>query len=71
MSYIVDYYTLALMKDGTNGNIKMETGKVFTDSPIELIPEHLNDFLHEKKRIGVVTNIKYQKGNCIGYNFND
>lgn len=65
MSYKVDYYTLALMKDGTAGNIKQGTGTVYTDNDIELIPLTLNEHLRSKKRIGVVTKIEEVEGECI------
>jgi len=65
MSYKVNYYTLAIMKDETLGNIKQEAGHVFTDYEIELIPEKLNEHLKPKKRIGVITKIEDVKGVCI------
>jgi hypothetical protein len=66
MAYKVKYYKLALMKDGTNGNINQGQGVIFTDAPIEQIPTILNDHLQEKKRIGVITNIESISGECIG-----
>ena len=65
MSYKVSYYTLAIMNDGGYGNIKQETGHVFTDTEIKDIPEHLNKFLEPKKRIGVIEKIEDLKGKCI------
>jgi hypothetical protein len=67
MSYKVDYYTLALMDDGTNGNILQEHGTVYTDAPIEQIPTILNDHLQDKKRMGVVKTIIKVEGECIGF----
>lgn len=65
MVYKVEYYTLALMSDGTNGNINMGNGVAYMQMPIEKIPTILNDHLDSKKRIGVVTNIKKVAGECI------
>ena len=63
--YKVNYYTLALMTDGTNGNINMGNGIAYMQAPIEKIPTLLNDHLDSKKRIGIVTKIKKVKGECI------
>ena len=65
MVYKVDYYTLALMSDGTNGNINMGNGTAYMQAPIEKIPILLNDHLYSKKRMAVVTNIKKVDGECI------
>lgn len=65
MVYKVDYYTLALMSDGTNGNINMGNGTAYMQAPIEKIPTLLNDHLDSKKRMAVVTNIKKVDGECI------
>jgi hypothetical protein len=63
--YKVNYYTLALMTDGTNGNINMGNGIAYMQAPIEKIPTLLNDHLDGKKRIGIVTEIKKVEGECI------
>jgi len=63
--YKVNYYTLALMNDGTNGNINMGNGIAYMQAPIEKIPTLLNDHLDSKKRIGIVTEIKKVEGECI------
>ena len=63
--YKVNYYTLALMTDGTNGNINMGNGIAYMQAPIEKIPTLLNDYLDTKKRIGIVTEIKKVEGECI------
>lgn len=63
--YKVNYYTLALMSDGTNGNINMGNGIAYMQAPIEKIPTLLNDHLDVKKRIGIVTNIEKVEGECI------
>jgi hypothetical protein len=63
--YKVKYYTLALMADGTNGNINMGNGVAYMQMNIEDIPKLLNDHLDSKKRMGVVTNIEKIDGECI------
>lgn len=65
MSYKVNYYTLAIMSDDKIGNIKQETGHVFTDTKIEDIPAKLNEHLKPKKRVGVIEKIEDMKGVCI------
>lgn len=61
MAYKVNYYTLAIMSDDRIGNIKQETGHVFTED----IPAKLNEHLKAKKRVGVIEKIEDMKGICI------
>ncbi len=63
--YKVNYYTLALMPDGTSGNINMGNGTAYMEAPIEKIPILLDDHLSSKKRIGIITEIKKIEGECI------
>lgn len=65
MSYKVNYYTLAKMDDGRIGNIKQSTDHAFTDCVIEKIPERLNEFLAEKKRVAVIEKIENVGGCCV------
>lgn len=67
MSYKVEYYKLALMGDGTHGNIIQGSGTAYTDEPIERIPTLINDYLKKENRVSVVTNIERVKGKCLGY----
>ena len=65
MSYKVSYYKLALMDDGTTGNIRQGSGIAYTDKPIEKIPESLNKHLKDKKRIAVIQEIVKVEGWCL------
>lgn len=65
MSYKVNYYTLAKMNDGKNGNIIQDTNHFFTDLKIEDIPKKLNEYLEPKKQIGVIEKIENVKGICL------
>lgn len=65
MSYKVNYYTLAKMGDGKIGNVQQDCGHFFTDSKIEDIPKKLNDYLEQKKLIGVIEKIEDVKGICL------
>jgi hypothetical protein len=38
MSYKVEFDTVAIMSDGTTGNIRQESGHIYTDLSIEDIP---------------------------------
>lgn len=65
--YKVNYYTLAIMPDGTNGNLNMGSGIAYMQAPIEKIPSLLNKHLESKERIGVATEIRKIEGECIIY----
>lgn len=65
MSYKVKYYTLAIMPDGTPGNIKQGGGQFFTDAAINDIPQMLNKYLEQKKLIGVIESINNVQGFCL------
>jgi len=65
MSYKVNYYTLAINKEGKVGNIKQEVGTVYTDREIKDIPEILNKHLKKDSRQGFITNIEEVRGVCI------
>lgn len=68
MSYKVNYYTLAILKDGTIGNILQYRGHVFTDLPIEKIPSSLDEMLgkgDKHKYVGVIENIEDVGGQCL------
>lgn len=65
MAYRVDYHTLAILPDGKIGNIRQESGHVYTDCKIEEIPAKLNEFLEQKKRVAVIQKVENVGGACI------
>jgi hypothetical protein len=68
MAHKVEYQTLAIMKDGTFGNINQGNGTIYTDAFIEQIPNLLNEYLVPKKLIGIIKKIESVKGNCLTIN---
>lgn len=65
MTYKVDYYTLAIIKDKRIGNINQGNGTIYTDSNIAAIPEILDNHLKFEKKVGIITNIKKVNGKCL------
>jgi hypothetical protein len=65
MSYKVEYDTVALMDNGTYGNVRQDSGHIYTDAKIAEIPTKLDDFLKPKKRAAIITQIVDVGGNCI------
>ena len=65
--YKVDYYTLAICKDKSIGNIKQFSDIWYTMKPIEILEEELNKVLelkHTRRYVSVITNIKKIQGHC-------
>ena len=65
MSYKVDYYTLAIMDDGSNGNIKMGDGTIYTGKNLAAIPVLLDEYLKNSKLSSVITSIVKVDGECL------
>ena len=67
MSYKVTYYMLAIMKDGSIGNVSQGGGVVYTDTQIQDIPTLLNTHLGKRRKpsIGVIQEILDVGGECL------
>jgi len=65
MIYRVTYYTLAIMPDGTNGNVKQGHGIAYINNVISNIPDILNRHLAPKKLTGVILSIEKTEGEII------
>ncbi|WP_283640103.1 hypothetical protein [Mesonia mobilis] len=65
MSYKVDYIKLAIMPDGTTGNINQGGGVFYTDENIEKIPELVNKVLEKQKRKAIIQKITKLEGKCL------
>jgi len=65
MSYKVNYYTLAVSRDGVVGNIAQSYDEVYTNEAIINIPSLLEKYLKEKRKVGVITKITELGGICI------
>lgn len=65
MSYKVEYDTVALFNDGAYGNVRQDSGHIYTDAKIEEIQNKLDEFLKPEKRAAIITKIVDVGGNCI------
>lgn len=63
--YKVTYEMLAIMDDGSKGNISQGSGVAYMEAGIAAIPVLLNNYLANKKRVAVISNIQKIKGYCI------
>lgn len=65
MLYKVYYSTVAILQDGTIGNLKQGGNTLFTNHPIEEIQGVINDFLKPKKLVAVIHSIERLSGHVI------
>lgn len=63
--YKVEYFTLALMEDGTSGNIHQGRGVCYTDLELADVESALNRYLKTRRRCGVVTRVEKVDGHVI------
>ena len=59
---ICKYFTLAILKDGTVGNVKQSTGQFVTDLTLSQIEDALNKVFEDKKQKAFITEVKEVKG---------
>ena len=65
MIYKVTYYTLAIMQDGSIGNVKQGYGIAYIDNVISNIPDILNRHLAPKKLVANILEIQKTEGEII------
>jgi hypothetical protein len=70
MAYKVRYTTLAILKDGTTGNIPQSSDTIYTDWDIPDIKKKID--LHyeilDKKLVAVIDSIERVEGFCLPVN---
>lgn len=65
MAYKVTYNTVAIMNNGTYGNISQGKGVIYTDADISEIETAINEYLQPSKRVAIIEKIETVQGSLL------